>query len=77
MSLTKNKAKAISRDHYPESITPQYGAYVTAFSQISLFLHTHGNTISRENLNSGSYESYAKFKTGKLNLWVLRHDANI
>ena len=34
------------------------------FSQTGLFLDTHGNTFSKENLNSGSHENYAKHETG-------------
>ena len=34
------------------------------FTDQSIFLDTHGNMISRENLNSGSHENYAKHETG-------------
>ena len=36
----------------------------TAPIQIGLFLDRHRNTISCENLNSGSHENYAKHETG-------------
>ena len=40
-----------------------YTSFATPFSQIGVFLDTHGNTISHENFNSGSDDNYAKHET--------------
>ena len=60
------------------SVEQPYHTFASSFSQISLFLDTHGNSISRENLNSGSHDNYAKLETGqegscgRLDLWELQ-----
>ena len=40
-----------------------YLAFATAFSQIGISLDTYWNTISHENLNSGSHKNCAKLVT--------------
>ena len=69
-ALIESKIKKENAHCFDQSAFSNFAFYVTpiqffatAFSQISLFLDTHGNTISRENLNSGSHEHYAKHET--------------
>ena len=45
------------------SVQLPYQAFATEFLGINLFLDKHGNTISRENLFSGSQDNYAKLET--------------